>query len=171
MGLGMASCRSFLVPAGTMLMLLALMLLAAAPTGAGSEEATTGGLKQVGALSCTASRDEVGPATTKLDCLLRLDGGMHPDARLLGEMYGNGLYLVSPGYIEVLWNVLAPTRVIAPGSLTGEYDRISSHDFPYVRDNGNVLVGGLNDVIALELIAPTIDAIDASTRLVLRRAS
>jgi hypothetical protein len=127
-----------------------------------------GRLEQVGALHCTARKAE-GAATTKLRCRLRLSDVDVEQANYEGEMYGRGLYLVEPGGVQVLWNVLAPTRLLEPTALAGDYDIVSKHGFEQARSNPNLLIGGMDDVVGLELIAPPVDAIDASTRLTLRQ--
>lgn len=140
-------------------------------SGAGSAPAENGSgvLKQVGALHCTA-REAEGAATTRLRCRLRLSKVDVEKASYEGEMYGRGLHLVDPGGVQVLWNVLAPTRLLEPAALAGDYDIVSKHGFKYSRSNPNLLIGGMDDVVGLELVAPTVDAIDASTRLTLRQA-
>jgi hypothetical protein len=85
-------------------------------------------------------------------------------------MYGRGLYLVDPGGVQVLWNVLAPTSALEPTAIAGDYDIVSKHGFKDAQSRPNLLIGGSNDVVGLELIAPPVDAIDPSTRLTLRRA-
>jgi hypothetical protein len=126
-----------------------------------------GNLKQVGALHCLASKAQGAP-TTKLTCDLKLSQAQAAQKRYEGIMFGEGLYLVSPGPVRVLWNVLAPTRLLEPTALAGDYDIVSKHGFAYARENRNVLVGGMDDVVGLELISPQVDAITPSTRLTLR---
>lgn len=84
-------------------------------------------------------------------------------------LYDEGLYLVWPGQVRTLWNVLAPTRQLPPEAVEGEYDTVSKHDFADAKKTPNLLIGGMNDVVVLELVAPLIDPIGPSTRLILRR--
>lgn len=84
-------------------------------------------------------------------------------------MHGEGLYLVDPGGVRTVWNVLAPTRELRPDALEGDYDVVSKHNFKYAEDRPNLLIGGMDDVVALELVAPPVDPISPSTRLTLRR--
>lgn len=126
-------------------------------------------LKQVGALHCLAWQAAVDDVTTRLSCALRIPNVETANAEFEGEMRGKGLYLVSPGPVQVLWNVLAPTRYLPVRALAGTYDTTSKHSFSYAQGNQNVLLGGMDDVVALELIGPTIDAIGPGTKLTLRQ--
>lgn len=142
--------------------------LAALAVGGDLKAQETGILEPVGALHCTARRAE-GAATTKLRCNLRLSDARDDRGTFEGEMFGEGLYLVAPGEISVVWNVFAPGPIQA-SSLAGDYDTVSKHRFKYEQENRNLLIGGRNDVVALELIAPRVDPITPATRLTLREA-
>lgn len=148
---------------------VAMLYASAIPLHAQSEGPSPGRLKLAGALHCLASRAE-GAATSKLACTLRLqdvDGG---EQSFEGVLHGDGLYLVSPGEVRTLWNVLAPTRRLRPEALEGDYDVVSKHNFAYAQQRPNLLIGGMDDVVALELVAPRVDPISPATRLTLRRA-
>lgn len=88
---------------------------------------------------------------------------------MVGEIYGEALYLRLPAKGRVQWRVLSPNR-LEPSDMTGDYDRVSKHAFRYSRKNRKVLHGGTDDAVALELIDPKIEALDASTLLTLRPA-
>jgi hypothetical protein len=138
------------------------------PLHAQSEGSIPGRLKLAGALHCLASRAE-GAATSKLACTLRLQDEDATEQSFEGVLYGEGLYLVSPGEVRTLWNVLAPTRHLRPEALEGDYDVVSKHKFAYAEQRPNLLIGGMDDVVALELVAPRVDPISPATRLTLRR--
>lgn len=85
-----------------------------------------------------------------------------------GVVLGRGLYLVAPKGTQVQWKVLS-AAALEPGDLEGDYDIVSKHSFQYERRNNSVLVGGRNDLVALELVAPRADVVKPSTRLTLRK--
>lgn len=147
-----------------------LSMLAVGSIGlqAQSTDPIPGRLKLAGALHCLASRAE-GAATTKLTCSLRLQEVDVSEQSFEGVLHGEGLYLVSPGGVRTVWNVLSPTRRLRPEALEGDYDVHSKHKFAYAQQKANVLVGGMDDVIALELVAPRVDPISPSTRMTLNR--
>lgn len=161
-------------------LLLSLLVLMAAPAYAEDPaptfphalkpESARPRLKQAGALHCLAWQASAAGVTTRLSCTLRVPNVKNSNATFEGEMDGKGLYLVSPGPIQVLWNVLAPTRYLPEHAVAGTYDTTGKFSFAYAQGNKNVLIGGLDDVVALELIAPTIDAIGPGTTLTLRRS-
>jgi hypothetical protein len=162
--------RHFLLVCYLRVAILTFAVLLASPPSSQAQtvDPMSGVLKPVGALHCSATRAE-GAATSKLACTLRLMGADADQAKFEGLLYGEGLYLVSPGIIRTLWNVLSPTRRLPIHALEGEYDTKSKHDFAYVRHKQNLLIGGMNDTVVLDLIAPRVDPISPSTRLTLRR--
>jgi hypothetical protein len=83
-----------------------------------------------------------------------------------GTLHGSALYLVDGG-IRVFWRVLSPTDKLEPTALAGDYDITSKFGFKYAQQRSDVLVGGMNDSVALELVTPTVDAINPSVRLTL----
>lgn len=148
----------------------AMIFIAANTAIAQTASSVPGNLQRVGALHCLATRAE-GSATTRLQCDLRLADVDVQQEAFEGVLYGEGLYLVAPGEVRTLWSVLSPTRRLEPAALEGDYDIVSKHGFAYAQEHPNLLIGGMNDVVALELISPRVDPIEPSTRLTLRRAS
>jgi hypothetical protein len=142
------------------------LLLGCAPVEGGSKVYSPSELVSVGALTCEAKRVTPDASATLLDCGLRFDFGI--EATYTGEMHGKGLYLVHPGEVHVVWRVLAKGPSIAPESLAGVYRTSSNHAYPFVRNNSNVLVGGKEAAVVLELLAPRVDAIGSDTHLSLR---
>lgn len=150
-----------------------LIGLLAAVTSIVTLSLATGGakeiLKQAGAMTCgaTPGDTELHQKVTHLECSLKIFGSSDSHA-VTGKLYGSGLYLVEPGGIRVTWSVLSPTTNLRPDALAGTYDTRSEFAFEHVENNQNVLVGGMNDNVALELLAPAlIDAINPSVRLTL----
>jgi hypothetical protein len=127
-------------------------------------------LVPLGALACEARKLRPNAEATELDCGLRLDTGA-TEARFTGEMRGKGLYIVYPGRVRVLWRVLASDPQTPLTALAGSYDASSDRSYAFVRENDNVLVGGNDDEVVLELLAPRVDAIGSETRLSLRRVN
>jgi Protein of unknown function (DUF992) len=142
------------------------LLLGSAPVEGRSKADSPSALVSVGALTCEARRVTPDASATLLDCGLRFDLGIK--AAYTGEMHGKGLYLVHPGEIHVVWRVLAKDPSIAPEALVGVYSTSSNHAYPFVRNNSNVLVGGKEAAVVLELLAPRVDAIGSDTHLSLR---
>ncbi len=153
------------------------MILAAAPfAGAGGVLAKSAGegdaLKRIGTLHCLGelSEEEAPPAEVNLECQLRFDEDKETDTRnYTGRMTGSGIYLVEPGATRMSFAVLALTRTAgeAQTSLDGDYDVATRHNFDIAETRKTLLFGGTGDRYALELEVPTLDGIDASTRLTL----
>ena len=141
-------------------------LLLTSRAAAQSPDATPA-LKPVATLECTASRLRDRPTGTKLACTLRADHKAG-ETKYEGEMYGEALYLLAPNDIRVSWKVSAHTQSVKAQQLEGDYDRVSRHGLAYPRNNRKVLMGGKDDLVALELVAPVIEGLDASTFLTLR---
>jgi hypothetical protein len=143
---------------------LAAQLLAPQNVSAEAE----GILKPAGALECeTSARDTSRTEkVTNLDCVLRLRDRDKSYA-VTGKLYGSALYLVEGG-VRVLWSVLAPTDNLEPTALAGDYDITSKFGFEHAQKRTDVLVGGMNDSVALELVHPPLEtAINPSVRLTL----
>lgn len=149
--------------------LLVISILAAAAAGgvSGANSQGLGKLRPAGTLYCTASAAEAA-AKTNLQCRLHLDGSKRVAGKYEGVVLGRGLYLVAPKGTQVQWKVLSAVA-LEPGDLEGDYDIVSKHSFQYERRNNSVLVGGRNDLVALELVAPRADVVKPSTRLTLRK--
>lgn len=136
---------------------------------AGVEARETGVMKLVGGLHCA-----VGPVANlevpaELACELRLMAPAPARLGLAGRMTGSGLPLLAPGQITLFWTVYAPTLHLDPVAVEGTYDVGSRHGFVIAEQSDRVLVGGMNDSVVLELVAPRINPISQDTRLVLDR--
>lgn len=150
--------------------LIGLFLLSLPATAAAQEK--TGVLRQAGALHCLATlADDGPPETTDLQCQLRLTDGELTTRHYEGEIVGSGLWLVNPGPVRLVWQVLAPTDDIDPDALEGDYDIVARHDYDLAETDKNALFGGDADSIALRLLAPAVDGINPSTLLTLQTAS
>lgn len=151
-----------------MVWLMAIFLAADAGAQSPAREEGKRALQPIGDLECVASRLTTGRIGTKLSCKLVLTG-QQTAVDFEGEMYGEALYLALPMKGRVHWKVLAPNPGLKAADVVGDYDRVSKHGFQYPRDNRKVLLGGMDDVVGLELTAPVIDGLDASTLLTLRQ--
>lgn len=147
-----------------LLELVSAFLLLTAQDASAQPEAV---LKRAGALQREASAGDTSRTekVTDLKCVLRL---RHSDKTyaVSGTLYDSGLYVVEGG-IRVFWSVLPPTDNLEPTALAGDYDITSKFGFKYAHQRSDVLVGGMNDSVALELVTPTVDAINPSVRLTL----
>lgn len=125
-----------------------------------------GRLQRVGGLSCVVSAGER-EGVSRLACELRLFHAATDIRRYQGELTGSGLALVDPGSINVIWSVLAPVYELDPTGLIGSYDTTSLHGFVYAGQSSQLLVGGVNDSVGLELQAPAVNAVRPETRMTL----
>ena len=132
-------------------------------------DAKPAALERTGSLTCLATDADTSGRdidASKMTCELKLFAN-NKTAKLEGRFYGKGLYLADPAGRQAVWRVLAPKPDIEPRVLEGDYDVTSSTGLSFPLNHEGVLVGGTDDTIALELLAPDVDAIDPATRLTL----
>ncbi len=151
---------------GIVLATLAMLFAA----GGSAEAQDKGVMQRVGGLHCIAQRGEAraGADKTLLQCQFRAMGEQVKAQAYEGEIVGSGLWLVDPGPVRLTWHVIAPTKQLDERALAGDYDIASSNNYKLAEGSSNILFGGAGDSIALELLAPRVDGISASTRLTLR---
>jgi hypothetical protein len=147
---------------------LALAVLALAAAAPGVLARPEGVLKPAGALTCRATpAAQSSKADTKFDCSLKLYNNPHR-YKVDGRMTGPGLYLVAPGGTAVVWRVLSPTVNLDPRAISGSYDINSKYRFAFSQERADVLVGGVNDTVALQLVSPVVGAVEPDMKLTLK---
>lgn len=127
-------------------------------------------LVRVGALVCQtrAAEAQQEKAETLLSCTFRSDGDA-VQQEYSGKMSGHGLYLTEPGGVEAIWGVLAMTPQLDPKALAGKYDKRSKYEFQR-SERTDILFGGDQDAIGLELVMPTLGPLSPDTVLELTPA-
>lgn len=120
---------------------LALLVALASPAAAQVE---------AGMLECsgTSSSFIVG-SVTELRCMFRPGGGA-PGVPYAATIRRVGVDIALPQNVGMAWGVFAPTRMIAPGDLSGTYAGASASATAGVGAGANVLVGGSNNTISLQ---------------------
>jgi hypothetical protein len=147
-----------------------LLLIGGGVEKAAAQDKYPGTLQIVGALHCRLALAEGEPRLerTLLNCQYRQHNHSQKPVQLTGEMVGSGLWLVNPGVVSVMWNVLAPTPTVHPRDIAGDYDIEPSYNYALADKRSNILYGGLGDTFALELVSARLDGISPSTRMTLR---
>jgi hypothetical protein len=125
----------------------AATLMAAAPTGARAAV-------EVGGLTC---RSEGGVAyvvgaTLNFQCVFTPSGG-GPAHRYVGVVHRIGVDLGVTQNVSLGWAVFAPTAVLHPGDLAGNYGGVQGNASVGVGVGANALVGGSNNSIALQPVS------------------
>jgi hypothetical protein len=122
-------------------------LMAAAPTGAQANV-------EVGGLTCR-SPGGVGfvvGSTLNFQCVFVPAGG-GPEHRYVGVVRRIGVDLGVTQDVSLGWAVFAPTGVIHPGDLAGNYGGVQGNASVGIGLGANALVGGSNNSIALQPVS------------------
>src|SRR5262249_33555269 len=116
----------------------AAVLMATAPTAQANVE--------VGGLTCRSDGGGgcVGGATLNFQCVFVPAGG-GPAHRYLGVVRRIGVDLGVTQNVSLGWAVFAPTGVIRPGDLAGNYGGVQGNASIGVGVGANALVGGSNN--------------------------
>jgi len=125
----------------------AVVLMATAPTGAQAAV-------EVGGLTCR-SEGGVGyviGATLNFQCVFVPSAG-GPAHHYLGVVRRIGVDLGVTQNVSLGWVVFAPTGVIRPGDLAGNYGGVQSNASVGVGVGANALVGGSNNTFALQPVS------------------
>lgn len=133
----------------SMLRLSALAALAAVALSATSVSAQSGRL-QVGVLECRGgeSISFVVGSVTELSCVYRPDMG--PPQAYRATVHRAGIDIGVTAVSGLIWGVLAPTREIGLGDISGNYAGFTAGAAVGVGLGANALVGGSNNSIALQ---------------------
>jgi hypothetical protein len=127
--------------------LAAAALMATVPTGAQANV-------EVGGLSCR-SPGGVGfvvGSTLNFQCVFVPSGG-GPEHHYVGVVRRIGLDLGVTQNVSLGWAVFAPTGVVHPGDLAGNYGGVQGNASVGVGLGANALVGGSNNSIALQPVS------------------
>jgi hypothetical protein len=125
----------------------AAALMATAPTGAKANV-------EVGGLTCR-SAGGVGyviGSTLNFECVFVPSGG-GPAHHYLGVVRRIGVDLGVTQNVSLGWVVFAPTGVIHPGDLAGNYGGVQGNASIGVGVGANALVGGSNNTFALQPVS------------------
>jgi len=124
----------------------AAVLMATAPTAQANVE--------VGGLTCRSDGGVgyVVGATLNFQCVFVPAGG-GPAHRYLGVVRRIGVDLGVTQNVSLGWAVFAPTGVIRPGDLAGNYGGVQGNASIGVGVGANALVGGSNNTIALQPVS------------------
>lgn len=132
--------------------LSAVSLLAILAPGAASAQSS-----RVGALQCHMSGG-VGMILAEnqaLDCVFRSYAG-RPPSHYIGRLTNVGANIGISGPGRMVWGVVAATRDIGPGALTGDYVGAQGSVAVGTGPGGAVLVGGSNNTISLQPISVSV---------------
>ena len=88
-------------------------------------------------------------STRELRCVFRTAPGEEGE-RYEGQIQKYGLDIGVTGNAILTWTVLAPTRGVLAGALSGKYVGIAADASAGVGGGANVLVGGSNNTISLQ---------------------
>jgi hypothetical protein len=125
----------------------AAALMAAAPTGANANV-------EVGGLTCR-SPGAVGfvvGSTLNIQCVFQPSAG-GPAHHYVGVIRRIGVDLGVTQNVSLGWVVFAPTGVIHPGDLAGNYGGVQGNASVGVGVGANALVGGSNNTFALQPVS------------------
>src|SRR5258706_14670383 len=125
----------------------AAALMATAPTGAKANV-------EVGGLPCRSAGGVgyVVGATLNFQCVFVPSGG-GPAHHYLGVVRRIGVDLGVTQNVSLGWVVFAPTGVIHPGDLAGNYGGVQGNASIGVGVGANALVGGSNNTFALQPVS------------------
>jgi hypothetical protein len=125
----------------------AAMMMATVPTGAQASV-------EVGGLSCRSAGgvSYVVGATISFDCVFvpSVGGPVH---RYVGVIRRIGIDLGWTNGVSIGWTVFAPTGVIHPGDLAGNYGGVQGSAAIGVGGGANALVGGSGNTFALQPVS------------------
>jgi hypothetical protein len=127
-----------------------LGMVAAAAVVSFATAATAQSAVRAGVLECQGggSASYVVGSEQSFECLFRSeDGNAYPyHARVLRM----GLDIGVAAQTGFAWAVIAPTRLIGPGDLAGNYGGVSAGAAVGVGGHANALVGGSNNTVSLQ---------------------
>src|SRR5258707_14117315 len=119
-------------------------LMAAAPTGA-QANVGVGGLR----CRCAGATGFVVGAVLNFECVFVPSVG-GPPHRYVGVIHRFGVDLGVTQAVSLGWVVFAPTGVIHPGDLAGNYGGVQGNASVGVGVGANAMVGGSNNTFALQ---------------------
>jgi len=125
----------------------AAMLMATAPTGAQANV-------EVGGLSCRSAgaTGYVVGAVLNFQCVFMPSGG-GPEHHYVGVIRRIGVDLGVTQNVSMGWVVFAPTGVIHPGDLAGNYGGVQGSATVGIGLGANAMVGGSNNTFALQPVS------------------
>jgi hypothetical protein len=125
----------------------AAVLMATAPTGAKANV-------EVGGLTCRSAGGVgyVVGSTLNFQCVFVPSGG-GPQHHYLGVVRRIGVDLGVTQNVSLGWAVFAPTGVVHPGDLAGNYGGVQGNASVGIGVGANALVGGSNNSIALQPVS------------------
>ncbi len=122
-------------------------LIAASATTASAQSRV-----RVGVLECRGvSTSFVVGSVTDLRCVFRASNGANHG--YVASIQKIGVDINLPSEVAVAWAVLAPTAVIGPGDLAGNYAGIAANATIGVGLGANALIGGSNNTFALQPVS------------------
>jgi len=123
------------------------VLMATVPTGAQANV-------EVGGLTCrsTGAVGYVVGATLNFECVFVPSGG-GPAHHYVGVVHRVGVDLGATQNVSMGWLVFAPTGVIHPGDLAGNYGGVQGNATVGVGVGANALVGGSANTFALQPVS------------------
>jgi hypothetical protein len=123
------------------------VLMATVPTGAQANV-------EVGGLTCrsTGAAGYVVGATLNFECVFVPSGG-GPAHHYVGVVHRIGVDLGVTQNVSMGWLVFAPTGVIHPGDLAGNYGGVQGNATVGVGVGANALVGGSANTFALQPVS------------------
>ena len=124
--------------------------LATALAGACTSAMAQSNRVEVGVIECRGSTTSfVVGSVTDLSCLFRASDNSPPEP-YRATLRRAGVDIGFPQQVVVAWAVLAPTRGIQRGDLSGNYVGAAASATVVVGLGANALVGGSNNTIALQ---------------------
>jgi hypothetical protein len=132
-------------------LLKTLLIASAAVAAIATSNASAESSVIVGQLTCGVKGGVsfVIGSTKDLRCVFRINPD-DPGERYEGKIQKFGLDVGVTNNALLTWMVLAPTRSIEPGALTGKYYGIAADASIGVGGGANVLVGGSHQTISLQ---------------------
>jgi Protein of unknown function (DUF992) len=123
------------------------MLMATASTGANAAV-------EVGGLTCRSAGGVgyVVGSTLNIDCIFTPSVG-GPPHRYVGLIRRIGVDLGFTQGVSIGWVVFAPTGVIHPGDLAGNYAGVQGNASVGIGGGANAMVGGSNNTFALQPVS------------------
>ncbi|MEO0361599.1 MAG: DUF992 domain-containing protein [Pseudomonadota bacterium] len=134
---------------------IAILASTAALGAAATASEEDGGRIEIGYLECELTRDEGNIILSEQEYACTFDpaeSGM-PDESYVAEIAKFGLDLSKTESETIAWAVFAPAEKFANGVLAGDYAGVSADAAIGVGAGAKVLVGGLEDSIALQPVS------------------
>lgn len=143
--------------------------LAVGSVGVGAQPATDAPVK-AGEMRCGADlrADEGRLVEVGLVCRVAPADGVPSSFEIDGTLVGSDLYLRAAGPEMLVWDVYTVSGDVGPDAMAGDYDQASAQGFELDEVTGPHLYGGAGGRVALVLREPSIDALNPSTRLIVR---